>query len=348
MNQLSEKFCSQVARLAGMAAIAALFVTAALADTPTMSPLTAPKTAGYLLADGSLQVVGNSDIGGIVDKLNALFVQQHPGFKFKFIRANNLAAAQSLVYDTTAFAPMSTDSFGTATTPYAFIVKADTFGIRIAHASVNPEAKVSPMAIIVHPSNPVESLSTSQIARIFASGGRKWDISHWGQVGAGGAWTFREIRPCGLPESNHYPAEDSEFADFMFSKKIGGDQPALGYVRVTNYADVVSLVSSDPAAIGITALNRVTPAVKVLGLTSGGWSKPSKGSAEDIVAGNYPYDRSLFIFVRRSAGQPIEPFLDAYLRMVLSPAGQAAIATEASGFLPLNPTEIALEVGKLN
>jgi phosphate transport system substrate-binding protein len=52
--------------------------------------------------------------------------------------------------------------------------------------------------------------------------------------------------------------------------------------------------------------------------------------------------------VRRLTGQPIDPFVKEYLRMILSKEGQDAIASEAKGYLPLNALELAAESSKLD
>src|SRR5712692_7254914 len=63
------------------------------------------KDAGYVLTDGTIQIVGFDDMEGIIESLNTLFVRSHPGIKFKFVKANSIAAMHSLVFDETAFAP---------------------------------------------------------------------------------------------------------------------------------------------------------------------------------------------------------------------------------------------------
>jgi phosphate transport system substrate-binding protein len=71
------------------------------------------------------------------------------------------------------------------------------------------------------------------------------------------------------------------------------------------------------------------------------------GTAEEIAAGDYPYDRFVFLYVRRVADQPLDPFVKEYLRLVLSREGQEIIAAERDGFIPLNAREAAAELAKL-
>jgi phosphate transport system substrate-binding protein len=69
--------------------------------------------------------------------------------------------------------------------------------------------------------------------------------------------------------------------------------------------------------------------------------------ASNVVSGKYPYDRYLLIYIRRIPGEPIDPFVKEYLRMVLSREGQQAIAAALPKYLPLNAHEINDELAKL-
>jgi len=306
-----------------------------------------PKGAGYVLPDGAIQIVGWDEMGGIIESLNALFVQSHPGVKFKYVTGNLMAPQHSLIFDETALAPIGMEFSSNLGSAYRALVHGEPFGIRLAHGALNPKARLSPLAIIVHKTNPLETLSTGQITHIFSVGGRRPDIVYWSQAGVKGELGSREIHPCGLPESDHYPSEDVGFGVYMFRDKFGGNHQARKYQMLPSYADVVKRVSEDPQAIGITALNRVSSDVKVVGVTVNDWARPARGTAEEIVAGNYPFDRHLYLYVRRLPGQPIDPFVKEYLRLALSPEGQAAIAAEAHGYLPLNVHEAAAELAKL-
>lgn len=308
--------------------------------------VTPPSGAGYTLSDGSVQIMGFDDMQGIIESLDGIFVQSHSGVRFTYIGVNNLAALHALIFDATAFAPVGTEFMSVAGAPYRAIVHGEPYGIRIAHGSLNPRARLSPLAIIVNSNNPLVNLTTDQVAHIFTTGGRKADIVTWGQLGVKGELGNSEIHPCGLPESDHYPSEDATFGEYMFSRKFGGHASA-NYRMLRTYSDVARTVSQDARAIGITTFNRVTPDVKVLGIIAGDWAAPSRGSAEDIRAGVYPYDRYLYLYIRRLPGQPVDPFVKEYLRLVLSREGQTAIANELHGYLPLNARDVAEELGRL-
>jgi phosphate transport system substrate-binding protein len=307
-----------------------------------------PKDSGYVLPDGTIRIVGWDDLAGVFGNLNALYARTHPGAKFVYVPGNLMAPQHSLIFGETAFAPIGMEFSSNLNSAYRPQVKAPTYAIRIAHGAVAGDAKLSPLVFIVHPSNPIERLSPAQLLHIFTVGGRAPDIVWWKQAGVKGPAGDREIQSYGLPESDHYPSEDLGFGVYLFRDKWGLAHNARNYRMQQTYADVTQRVSEDPAGIGITTVNRVSSGVKVIGITPGEWGTPMRGSKEDVQSGRYPYDRFVYVYVRRLPGQPVDPFVKEYLRMALSKEGQDAIAADSKGYLPLNAAEISAELAKLD
>ena len=323
-----------------------IFIVLGLAATGAYSQ-SQPKGAGYLLSDGTVQIVAWEDLTGIFEKLNALYQRSHPGAKLKCVAGNLLSPQHSLIFGETAFAPIGMEFSSNLASAYRALVKAPPFSVRIAHGAVDSNAKLSPLAFIVHKSNPLERLSPGQLLHIFTVGGRSPDLVFWKQVGVKGELADTEIRSYGLPESDHYASEDLGFGVYLFRDKWGMSHNARNYQMQRTYAEVTKKVSEDPVGIGITALNRVTRDVKVVGVAAGDWGKPMYGTREDVLSGRYPFDRFVYIYVRRLSDQPIDPFVKEYLRLALSKEGQQAIASDSKGYLPLNGMELATELSKL-
>jgi phosphate transport system substrate-binding protein len=312
-----------------------------VAGAQTIGP---PKGAGYVLPDGTVRIVGSAATEGIIARLNELFAQTHPGLRFKYEGADNNGAMDALIFDATPFAPVGNVYGGSIA--YSDIVKATPFSIRVAHGSLNPRAKVSPLAVIVNPANSLNQLSVTDVAAIFTKQMRARVFTKWGQVGLTGPAAAMTVEPAGLPWSDHYASEDRAFGDDVFFRKFGGAALVDTYRMFKTYAEVVDYVAREPWAIGIVQLNKVTPAVKVVGLVEGQFATARKGSVEDIRSGHYPLDRYLYIYARAQNGKPLDPLVQQYLRMALSPEGQRAIASEGEDYLPLSAIEIAEEQEK--
>ncbi len=294
--------------------------------------------AGYMMADGSIRIVGLGDMQEIVEALNGLYARTHPGTRFAYVKSDSLGSVYSLIFDATALAPVGIVYPSNLT--YTDIVHGPPFAIRVAHGSLNPAAAVSPLAIVVNKSNPLSKLSMAQVASIFTQPARGRVFSRWSQVGAGGAVADKEIHPCGLPWTDHYPSEDTTFGEAFFFRKLNAAPPVETYAMVKTYADVVKAVAGDPAAIGVTTLNRVDDSVKVIAIGDTDLKPPMTGTAAEIRSGQYPLDRDLYLYARVVSGKPLDPFVKEYLRMVLSREGQEIIAKEAHGYIPLNAMEV--------
>ena len=311
-------------------------------------PVSPRRDAGYVLPDGTIQIVGWDDLAGIFERLDALYERTHSGARLRYVPGNLLAPQHSLIFDETAFAPIGMEFSSTLNSAYRPMVKAPTFAVRIAHGAVQGNAKVGPLAFIVNKANPLDRLSAAQLLHIFTVGGRGPDIVLWKQAGMTGDLADKEIRSYSLPESDHYPSEDPGFGVYLFRDKWGLAHNARNLQMQRTYADVTRKVFEDPAGIGITTVNRVTPEVKVIGVTAGDWGAPMYGSREDVQSGRYPYDRFLYIYVRRGPGVALDPFAKEYLRMVFSKEGQEIIGADPKGYLPLNPMELAAELARLD
>ncbi len=309
-------------------------VAASLESTPAALP----PGVGYVLPDGSVRIVGMADMEDMVTKLDALFAQTHPGIRFTYVKSDSLAAVYSLIFDATAMAPAGIVYPGNLT--YTDIVHGPPFAVRVAHGSLKRGAEVSPLAIIVNRSNPMTAITMAQVGSIFTQPQRARVISYWGQAGVQGKMAEEDVHPTGLPWTDHYPSEDLNFGDFFFYRKLNNAPPVESYHMVKTYDEVVAAVSADPQAIGVVALNHVTDAVKVLAVSDSGLQSPMTGTAAEIRSGQYPLDRDLYLYVRVVAGKPIAPWVKDYLRMVLSPEGQAIVGEEPHGYLPLNAVEV--------
>jgi len=306
-----------------------------------------PPAAGYVLRDGSVQIVSFAGMAGAVDALDDLFEKTHAGFHFTSRKGSNYSAASSLLFDASPFAPMGAEVTLGELTGFAKLLGTEPLAIRVAHASLRPGADVSPLAVIVNPGNHLATLTMGQVSRIFSTGASKGDFTGWSQVGVKGDLGTREIHPCGPPESDDSPSDDPDAGGFIIQHVFEGNHFCHSYQVFPRCADVVRRVSGDPQAIGLIPLNTVSADVRVVAIAGDAWSPAAQGTAEEIAAGFYPLDRYLYIYLRRVAGRPIDPVAREYLRMVLSREGQAAIAGDVKGYLPLNPREVFEELGKL-
>jgi len=300
------------------------------------------------MPDGSIRIVGFDDMAGMVTKWDQEFARTHPGFKFTPILKGNGTAIPAITYDMAPFAPEGGGATLLELLPYEKIYgsKKDPVAaliIRVAHGSLNPAAKMSPLGIVVNKSNPIQSLTVEQVASIFSTGSGTGDVTGWSQIGLGGDMAGKPIHPTGLYYDQYQRPDDPNMGEYMMYRKFGkfpGYVFASSYEQYYHYSDVVKKVAGDPYAIGIVALNQLDASVREVPIVGEDGHTLTTGTPSELIADQYPYARDLYIYIRREPGTPFEPMVEEYMRMVLSKAGQEAVAQDANGYLPLNAEDV--------
>lgn len=163
------------------------------------------------------------------------------------------------------------------------------------------------IAVIVHPSNPVDGLSLAQIRAIYTG-----KISRWSEVGG-------EAKPIVVI------SRDVASGTFEAFKKLvlkGGRTRPDALMLASNKA-VATTVAKTPGAIGYIGLGYLSPEVKALKVDG---VLPSK---ETVVSGEYKLARPLFMYTN---GEP-KGLAGEFINFILSPKGQKIV--EKVGFVPI-------------
>jgi phosphate transport system substrate-binding protein len=191
------------------------------------------------------------------------------------------------------------------------------------------------LVVIVHPDNPLRSLSLEQVDAAFSKRRRRGgpEAKTWGDLGATGAWSKR---PLVLVGRNSASASCALFQDIVLKngdfKDEVKEQPGA--------ASVVLAVSQDPAAVGYAGLGSEMAGVRPLPL---GGATPVEATATSVLDGTYPLARFLYLGVDVGPEKPLRPVVREFLRLVLSKEGQTEVAKD--GRVPL-PERIAAEERK--
>ena len=281
-------------------------------------PVEVPRGARYVTPGGAVAVIGYNDMQGMMEALGARFSALHPGIRFALTLKGTKTAPPALARGESAFAPMGAEFTPDQMKDYLAVAGREPLVFRIAHDSVGDKALSGPLAIIVSQGNPLASLTLAEVADIFS--GR----------------ATRGLHPGGLEPG-------LALGIFMRERTGLGVAFGPGFTGFVQSSEVVGWVAGDPRAIGFAAVNRVKPGVKVLAIAPDATTAPVALTADNVRAGRYPLDRFLLIYAK----PPVDGFVREYLRFVLSREGQAIIAADALGYLPLNPAEAAAERAKL-
>jgi phosphate transport system substrate-binding protein len=174
------------------------------------------------------------------------------------------------------------------------------------------------IAVVVHPSNPVQGLTIPQLADIYTG-----KITNWQELGG-------EDRPIVLlsRESNsgtyvyflEHVVRQGVKSDLMFSPDT---------LLMPSSEGISNEVRQNPNAIGYDGLGYVTDDQKVLAVAKDATSSPVLPSVDTVNDKTYPISRPLYMY---TAGEP-QGAVRVYLDWILGPEGQAIVPT--LGFVPL-------------
>jgi phosphate transport system substrate-binding protein len=169
------------------------------------------------------------------------------------------------------------------------------------------------IALVVHPSNPLNDLSPDAIRNIYSG-----QTSDWQRLGG-------RAKPITVITREEGSGTRSAFEDLVMNKR-----PITASALVQDSTGAVrQMVSSDPAAIGYISIGLVDGSVKALRLNGVAATEAS------IDSGAYPLVRP-FLFVLR--GQP-DAQTQRFITWVSSPEGRELARRE--GMLP--PREVSLD-----
>ena len=327
-------------------AICTLVARAAGGELPAYEPrpVAVSKDASYVQADGSILIVGNDGMEPMLAQFNELFSRTHPGFKFTLLCKGSSTGIGGLTAGVSALAPIGRGAWPVEIEPFRRLYGYTPTDIRIGRDGYAAPGRKNPPAVYVNAKNPLQSLTLAQVAQIFTTGAMGGDLTHWNQVAAGGA--ERVIHPYG-------PRDDGGFATALRNDFMGDLPFGRRYEALAKSADVLRAVADDVNGIGIAGYidaAAVTPNVRLLALTSGDGSEPALPDYAAVLAGRYPLAPFMHLYVNRTPGQPLDPVVKEYARLVLSREGQAIIAAmrgSEEGYVPLTVAEVAAELAKL-
>jgi phosphate transport system substrate-binding protein len=304
-------------------------------------PVSIAADASYLAADGAVRLAGAEHVQYIVERFNALFTASHVNVRFVVDGKGTTSAVPLLMHGKTLFGAMGRAINPIESVPYRKIVGGDALEIRVARTSDDTSGHLATtLAVYVNRGNPLTQVSAANVARMLAIGNPGGDYSAWGQLGLKGEWAQRVIHPYGTPEY-------TGFGDYLQQVHLQGRQLAPLHEQLGNTEAILKRIGSDPAGIGIAAIGMENQQVKQLAIVDDA-GRITTGSPAEVSDGSYPYGRWLYFYVRRVPGQPLDPLVREYLRLVLSRQGQQIIAGQPRGYIPLTAAQAAAELSKLD
>lgn len=186
------------------------------------------------------------------------------------------------------------------------------------------------LSVVVHPENPVSSITTEQLKEIWKSDST---VKKWSDVDA--SWPEEEIKLYG-------PDTESGTYDYFVEEILGKkNNPRTDYIASSDDNVLLQGVAGDKFALGYFGYSYyVNNKDKVKALAIGeGDAEPVAPTKETIEGGTYtPLARPLFIYVNKAKAAE-RAVLKDYLKLYVSDTGQELVAKV--GYVALNPEALA-------
>jgi phosphate transport system substrate-binding protein len=197
---------------------------------------------------------------------------------------------------------------------------------------------LDPLALYVHPDNPLTSVTPEQLEAIFrAPGTGKPHVATWGDLGLMNDWKDKPIRI-------HSRSDISGTTGFIRNWLIQGAPMARSAEVHESNAKVCEGVAQDPFGIGMAGFGELNSRVKAVSLSINGAVIPATESS--FLAGRYPFVRPLVLVVDKAVMSSDGGLRESILRYVLSRDGQ--LEAVRAGFFPVDPSFIRKQLDSIS
>lgn len=344
-------------------------IAAACAVAASGHAAAAPAQAGLT---GVIRIYGFG-MGGVVERWEHGFQALHPRVTFQNTLPTSDAAIPGLV---THVADLGVDGGEPAITEELSFFETRGYhqsDIVVASGAYDVEGRSNGPVVFVNAKNPLTHLTIDQLDGVFGSArtgglrgfvwtpkdarGSEKDIRTWGQLGLKGKWANKPIQTYGhaasgtarffqlkvLGNSDKWNPNYKGYVE-TGSKQIDPDDK--GQTLGARYM-LANELAHNPYGIAWTIMSQAKgiKGIKMISLAPRGGGAavaPSQASFQDR---SYPLVRSIYIDFDRAPGKLLDPKLDAFLRYVLTPEGQAMVA--AGGYLPLPAATVSEQLRTL-
>ena len=239
--------------------------------------------------------------------------------------------------------------------------KYEPFEITTATGSFDTQYEAFAIGVFVNKENPLSRITLPQLAAIFGCGPGK-SIRTWGQLGLTGAWADKPIHVFGYPTGNNIAA--------FFELKVLQAPPSGGptlpngarwncnlkeysnaYDKndkpvIASDAFMMQDLGKDKYAIAYSGIHEKTNQVKTLALAAKDGAPYVPFTLETVTNRTYPLVRSMYLYLNRAPGKPLDPKIAEFLQFILSRQGQESVAKQ-NIFLPLTATTVGEQLKKL-
>jgi phosphate transport system substrate-binding protein len=281
---------------------------------------------------GTLNSIGSDTLNNLMTLWAESFQRQYPSVRVQIEGKGSSTAPPALISGTAQLGPMSRAMKAN---------EVDDFEQRYGYKPTQLRVAVDALAVYVNKDNPIESLDLERVDAIFSktrSCGHARAISTWAELGLGGEWAARPISLYGRNSAS------GTYGFFKDHALCGGDYRDQ-VKEQPGSASVVQGVSEDRNGIGYSGIGYRTSGVRPVPLAAKPGGRIFGVSQEEVMSGEYPLARFLYVYVNKAPGKPLDPLVSEFVRFVCTRDGQQVVMKD--GYLPLSQSQCQAELAKI-
>ncbi|MBF0400266.1 MAG: phosphate ABC transporter substrate-binding protein [Magnetococcales bacterium] len=182
---------------------------------------------------------------------------------------------------------------------------------------------IDALAVYVHASNPMDTITIPQLAEMYGEGGK---TKKWSDLGV-------TVPECKDQKIILVSRQNNSGTYAYFRERVLGEKRdfVMGTKDMHGSKDVVDLVEHTPCAIGYSGLAYATPGIKMLKVAEKAGDPGIAPTMEAAINKTYPIARSLLMY---TPGEP-KGEVKAYMDWIKSDVGQCII--QDKGYAPAHP-----------
>jgi len=295
-----------------------------------------PNIPGYKKVSGisgNLNSIGSDTMNNLMTLWGEGFAKYYPNVKLQVEGKGSSTAPPALISGTAQLGPMSRAMKDK---------EIDEFQKAFGYEPTAFRTSIDALAVYVNKDNPIKGLTLPQVDAIFSktrAGGYAKDITTWGDLGLTGDWANKPISLYGRNSASgtygYFKSNALYKGDFKDRVK---EQPGS--------ASVVQGVTEDRYGIGYSGIGYITSGVRAVPLSEKASEAFVETTPENVMSGDYPLARFLFVYVNKEPGKELDPLVREFLKFVFSKEGQKIVVKD--GYLPLPYKVIKKELEKLD
>ncbi len=180
-------------------------------------------------------------------------------------------------------------------------------------------AALDGLAVVVHPSNPIDSLTMDQLAAIFSGG-----IANWKDLGGPDEEIVVLSREVNSGTHVYFKEHVLRKGDKRSTAEF-----AHGALMLSSSQAIADEIAANPGAIGYYGMGYISPKHKPVAIAKNAESPYVLPTIENVVSGAYPVSRPLLLYTNCAPAGLVKKFID----FALSPEGQSLVTK--TDFVPV-------------